>query len=188
MLSYTNIGNAPLSLAEAKEWLRIEHTYDDSVISALIESASDYAQQRIGDKMLLRNHTVIEFRSQFCPKMLIEVGPVSGVTVVAYRNAMGDWITVPTTTYYYEVVGSCCTISLYTGSTWPTPSALWQYGVRLEYTAGMDAQNVPANIKTAMRLLIAFWYENREDISINETNNPRIRSANTLLDTYRTIY
>ena len=48
---------------------------------------------------------------------------------------------------------------------------------KVVYVAGYaNADAVPQDIISAIKLWIAFLYENREDIPINDTNNYKIRS------------
>lgn len=68
---------------------------------------------------------------------------------------------VPTTAY--SVDDGCYPARLYTHSGWP--NACCQRPVTISYWAGCEhAAQVPAELRQAVRMLAAHWYENREAV------------------------
>lgn len=172
----------PVSLQDAKAWLRVEHAHEDELVAALITAAREYAEERTGG--LWAERTVVQYYERFCACMYLPRPPCL-VRKVEYRDVAGTWIEVPETVYSKDIAPAYGCVFQRADQTWPTPSSLWRHPIRITYTAGCG--EVPEKVKQAMRLLIALWYENREDMQINETNNPRVRSANVLLDGYREV-
>lgn len=170
---------APVTIDAARRWLRVDDAEEDTLITELIGAASDWAAREFGGVLIESGIEELFPGFPCCNACPIELSakPVKEVTTVQYKTTSGSW--VPLSPAIYELDGSA--ILLLQGNDWPTDLATVAKPVKVTYVAGFPENQVPPTIATAMLLMIGFWYENREDISINETNNPRIRSARNLI-------
>lgn len=174
----------PVTSTEAKLWLKVDHTADDTLITGLITAARKYAEGRTG--LALLTQTVAESWDCFpaCRTISLALWPVASVTTVQYiATGATSYTTWNSTNYATDFVSTPARIVRGETVSWPTLASL-PNAVKVTYVAGYTAasnENLEL-VKTAMKLLIAFWYEYREDMQVNETTNPRIRSANALLD------
>lgn len=177
-------GSEPVTSTEAKLWLKVDHTADDTLITGLITAARKYAEGRTG--LALLTQTVAESWDCFpaCRTISLALWPVASVTTVQYiATGATSYTTWNSTNYATDFVSTPARIVRGETVSWPTLASL-PNAVKVTYVAGYTAasnENLEL-VKTAMKLLIAFWYEYREDMQVNETTNPRIRSANALLD------
>lgn len=154
----------PITLALAKEWLKVDTSAEDATIGALIQAAREFAENHTGQ--LWAQRTVTEYLDEWpgyviCPAFG-RVQAISDVSVIL--DGASTYTAVSTTAYVTDTVSIPARIVLRAGQSWPTletrPNA-----VKITYTVGFASiSDVPESIKTAMRLLLAFWYENREDI------------------------
>jgi uncharacterized phiE125 gp8 family phage protein len=101
---------------------------------------------------------------------VIEIGdklPIKTIVHVKYYDANGTLTTLtPAATYYQTDLASeqrPARIMPAYGTTWPSTRADTFNAVEIQFTAGYGgASSVPQAIKNGMLLLIANWYENRE--------------------------
>lgn len=155
----TRIGAlSPLvSLAEAHEWLHVDHNDEDATITGLIAAAQahiDGPETVYGRSVSLQ--TLRLDLPGFPPRIRLPYGPVRAVTTVEYRDPSGVQAALPQAGYV--VAG---TILVSTGS-WPA-TACRPDAVSVTYTAGYQDDEVPEVFRLAIRMMVAEWFDNRED-------------------------
>jgi uncharacterized phiE125 gp8 family phage protein len=168
----------PVTLAEACEWLKLSVGDDDNVVNALIKAARERAEHYTGRHLLTKQ--IEQYFDCFPVGRVIDLGlwPVFGAAItVSYLAVAGTTYTVfADTNYTADRYSNPARIVLGEYKTWPV-AANEANAIKLTYSVGdASAADVMETIKTGMRLLIGFWYENREDI--NTRKNPaEMRSA-----------
>ncbi len=188
--SITAASFEPVTLKEACDWLKLNMGDDDDVVRALISAAREYAESATSRQLLSK--TVTEYWD-FFPILyankndfrVITLGamPLNSATVtLSYLATTGGAYTVfASSNYDVDIVSTPARIVLHSNATWPN-AVLEANAVKAVYTVGSATPtDVAASIKVAMRLLIAFWYENREDMAIKSG----VRSADALLSKCR---
>ncbi len=160
----------PVTLTEAKAHLRIDHTYEDTLITALIEAATIYAEKFTGRALI--DQTLDVYLDEF-PVGALEIPkpPLISVTGLFYTNSGGSEIEF--TDFDVDDASEPARLYLPMSGTWPTPSTA-PNSVRIRVRAGyIDATvspaeaNVPPSIKAAILLYIGALYENREAVGAN---------------------
>ena len=177
----------PVTLAEAKTHLNLRQSFTthDDMITALIQAAREWCEQYTGRAFAPR--TVTEYWDCW-PRCYMELqkSPVAAVSGIQYyADDTGLLTTWAASAYYTDLVSEPARIVYNDDISLPSlddrPNA-----VQTTYVTGYASiSSVPAAIKQAMLLMVGFWYENREDMPTNETNNPRIRSAHALLNPFK---
>lgn len=176
----------PLTLAETKEFLRVDHNVEDNVVLSLI--AAEVARVEAETGRALMSQTVEQYFDCWPNSRVLEldITPASSITSVKYLDASGSETTFSSTNYTADLLSIKPRVVLNTSSSWPSHGS-FPNAIRVRYVAGYaDAASVPEALKLGMKHRIAFYYEHREDMQINELNNPRVRSANAVLGLYRT--
>jgi uncharacterized phiE125 gp8 family phage protein len=188
-MAFTTTGptSEPITLAEVKNYLKVSASADDFLIVGLIRAAREIVENYTGRALMVQ--TVTEFWDAFpcCPCCELELSryPASALTSLEYKNAAGAYVAVDSASYLLNTAEAPVTVSLKSGYSWASPLAE-KNAVKAVYTAGAaTAKDVPESLRLAMFLLIGFHYENREDIPINESKNPKVRSAFLLMQPYR---
>lgn len=154
----------PVSLAEAKAHLRVEHSDDNELIASLIAAATEHLDGWSGilGRALVTQTWQQDFRSFGCG-LRLALAPVASVTSVTYYDGSNASQTLSETVYSLLVDARGPYLALAPGKTWPgayyRPDA-----VRVTYVAGVAVDQVPAPIKAAIKLMIGHWYENREPV------------------------
>lgn len=152
----------PVSLAEAKQHLRVDHSADDSLISALIATAREAAETRTGRALV--SQTWRSTHAAWPQDIALPRPPLVSVQAVTYLDDEGLRQTLAASAYQVitdSLVGSI--VPAY-GASWP--SARNEPGsIRIDYTAGYgSAANVPQALKAWMLLALGTWYAQREAI------------------------
>ena len=176
----------PLTLAETKEFLRVDHNVEDSVVLSLI--AAEVARVEAETGRAIMSQTVEQYFDCWPNSRVIEldITPASSITSVKYLDASGSETTFNSTNYTADLLSIKPRVVLNTSSAWPSHGS-FPNAIRVRYVAGYaDAASVPEALKLGMKHRIAFYYEKREDMQINELNNPRLRSADAVIGLYRT--
>ncbi len=94
----------PLTLAQAKAFLRIEHTADDDTITAAISAARQYAESYL--RMALLPQSWEYCVANPCATVLkLPLGPADAITAITVTNAAGDTATLGTSLYRLSVDG-----------------------------------------------------------------------------------
>ena len=169
----------PLTTSEAKNWLKVDASTDDTLIDSLIKAARIYAERYTG--RALYTQTIKEYYDCWDSVLRLSFSPVQSITSVKYLDTSGVLQTVDSSDYTTDLISRPARIAPNPDYSWPTLGA-YPNAVEVTYVAGATTTGaIPDTIKTAMLLIIAFWYENREDIPISGSNDPKIRSAHTLL-------
>jgi uncharacterized phiE125 gp8 family phage protein len=155
----------PLTLTEAKLHLRVEHTTDDDLITALIQAARERAEHLLG--RVLITQTWARVLDAF-PAVEIELGllPAQSITSITYVDAAGATQTLDSADYSLDST---------TPLGWVLPSEdldVWPTtldtanAVTVTFVAGYGASgaSVPAAIRAWMKMEIGTMYAHREGI------------------------
>lgn len=171
----------PLTLAEAKEHLKIDHADEDGYITTLISAARKFAEGytrlRLVEQTLMwtldrwpgyggttqESHPLI---SGYGKNRFLEVpaGPLISVTsITTYDDA--DVGTVWDVANYY-VSSPQNRVYRRTGVAWPIAGRAGG-GIEILYKAGFGtlASDVPKSLRQALLLLVSHLYQNREPVT-----------------------
>lgn len=155
----------PITLAEVKAQLRIEHDDDDVYINRLIDLGvvTVDANGVLGQPMISQTWAMWMSATPL-HEVAMPLGPVQSVTAVKYFDVNGSIQT--DTLSNYDIFGRPMskTIKPKSGFNWPVAQQRSD-AIKIEFVAGYGdaASDIPDTIRHAMLMLIAYWYENREN-------------------------
>ncbi len=158
----------PVSLVELKDWARIDETEDDNLIKALIKSA-----RLMSETFTRRSFINTSWRYKldcFPYGKIIELpqSPLSSVTTLKYYDSNGTEQTFSSALYYLDKESEPGRLILSPNEVWPTIQTERLAGISVDYVAGYGATAdlVPEDIKTAIKMLAAHWYDVRPAVSM----------------------
>ena len=154
----------PLSLAEARAHMRIDHFDEDGVIAGLILAARQHIETICGMALCSTGYTMT--LDDFPPGEIITLPrePVQSVTAVRYLNEAGSLVTWSSAEWEADLYSLPPRIRPRDGYTWPISQDRFA-AVQVEFVAGYGGPElVPQPIMQAMRLLVGHFYEHREAV------------------------
>lgn len=184
----TDPQNLALPLEEAKEQSRIEVDAEDDLIKAYIRAATKWAEKFTGRSFITQTWTLTlddfpddEFR--------LKKPPLQQVNKIEHTNTSGTTGTVSASKYIVDTDSFLPRVALKDGEDWPDVDLQEINGVVIEYVTGYgdDAADVPDDIKQALKMLTAHFYENREDTVVGTVVSDVPMGVETLLYSDRVV-
>ncbi|MHB2265909.1 head-tail connector protein [Aliihoeflea sp. PC F10.4] len=149
----------PVTLAEAKAHLRLQHDSEDELVSGLIRAAREEVERATG--LALLNQTWRKVLDALPRDRMVRLrpSPVREVLSVTVFGADGEGTLVDPAHYTADGVSRPARIVFRRP---PTPGAALN-GIEIDYIAGHGeaGADVPDLLKRAMLMLVAHWYEFR---------------------------
>jgi len=177
----------PVSVDDAKEFLRVDGGDDDALIGSLITAARQHIDGRDGwlgrclitqtwDLFLERfpgfglwgyyaNLPPVAGYGNYRYEMqdiIVSLPPLQSVTSITYTDTAGAPQTLNSSTYVVDATSQPGRIMPAVGQTWPATRPQVNAAV-VRFVAGYGvADAVPEPIRMAIKAMVAHWYENRE--------------------------
>lgn len=191
----------PVSSTEAKLFLKVDDATDDTLIAALITAARKQAEEYTGRAFITQTWEMFidgvgvalppelmdayeeMFRTEYVPPSLraIELPrpPLQSVSSVKCYDDDDTESTWAASNYRVDTYSEPGRIVLAASGEWPTDLRA-QQSILVTFISGYGATaaDVPEDIKAAMKLMMAHWYEHRESQEMPE-------EAKRLLNIYR---
>lgn len=167
-------------MQEAKDFLRIDGSEQDGVLTALIVAARQYAEAYTKRQFCTATYRLT--LDSWAAKTRIPRPPTISISSIAYIDPNGATQTLSANVYQLVNDPEGAFVELAPAQIWPAVR-VQREAIAITYTAGYGAAaNVPATIKQAMLMLIGNWYENRETVVIGNIVNELPMATATLLD------
>jgi uncharacterized phiE125 gp8 family phage protein len=142
----------PITLAEAKEYARIDGAAEDTLITSLIKVARLHCESYMGKAIIRKTVTIDSF--SFPYQWQIPYGPLVSASDIT-KVVTIDQNNVETALNYQVNIGSFPKIAITSGDQ--------SFKFKMIYTAGFTT--VPEDIKLAVKMMVNTLYERREDFS-----------------------
>lgn len=177
----------PVSLAEAKAFLRVDGEDDNAFITALIAAAREAVENFTGRALMPQTWRLNLCEWPTCSRIIrLDRSPLATVTSVKYYPADGTaQATLDAGAYQVLTDPLPGFIALKSTETWPAlfdrPDA-----VEIVFTAGhATALLVPQLLRSAMLLQLSHLYENRGPLNIGNIVNELPYSLKYILESHR---
>lgn len=161
----------PITLAQAKNYLKVDFDEDDNLITSLIISARIRLEKYAGVAMSARTLQVVAYVDEFIE---LPYAPLNNITAVEYWDGSG-WVAMGLGDYY--ILGTTYK------KIYMVANNRMEY--RFTYTCGYTS--IPQPMITALYKLIADLYDYRESSVEDSQPNSNITSAYELIKPYKRI-
>lgn len=172
----------PVSVAEIKQHLRIDHDDDDTMLAAMITAAREEVEHRL--ERACARQTVQLLLDEFLPDIPLPMPPLVSVLSVTYAAADGSTGTVESTDYTTDVGQEPSWLLQASDADWPQTAAVAN-AVQVTYECGHTPDDIPKSIKHWIMLRVGTLYAYREADS-DKVPQPA-PFADRLIDRYRVI-
>jgi uncharacterized phiE125 gp8 family phage protein len=172
----------PVSLAEAKLHLRVDHDADDALIASLVSAAREECEHLL--ERALAPQTLQLLLDEWPAEIRMPKPPLVAVTSVQYVDASGVLVSLPADQYALDQGQEPSWVLPAMDADWPE-TALVANAVRVEYVAGYEAADCPPLIKQWIKLRVGTLYAYREA----DAERAPVASgfADRLIDRYRIV-
>lgn len=176
----------PVTLAEAKAHLRIEHTDEDALIASLVLAARLHVERLLAIAMLNQGWSLLLDRWP-SDAVTIPLYPVASLTAVTVRDADGLPAVVPAADYSLDKASRMARLDRSSATVvWPPPGPPMN-GIEISFQAGFGdtAMQVPEPLRQAVVRLAADWYEARSTVEVGSAEQPLPAAVAALVAPYR---
>lgn len=153
----------PVTLAEAKAQLKIEHAADDELIAALIVAARVHLESTSRRVFVSQGWRIYRDLWPSDGIIRLSIAPLLSVDRVTLYRADGSPRDLAATEYLADLIGAPSRLILKATAS----DALREInGLEIEVTAGygLSGLDVPHPIRQALMMLVTRWYEGRDGL------------------------
>jgi uncharacterized phiE125 gp8 family phage protein len=174
----------PLSLDEAKAFLRVEHNDDDEVIAGLAAASRIHVEVQTRRALITQSWRISADCWPEDGRLPVRPAPLQELTAARVYDFDGNARIIDTQAFVPDRAAS-----LLAFAPWalPQPGRL-AAGIELDVTVGYGdtAIDVPESLRQAIRLLIGHWYESR-GLAVLGTVTVLPTTVAALIAPYRTV-
>lgn len=178
----------PVTLAEAKQHLRIEGTSDDALINTLIVAARLLAELWTGRSLITQTWLMRRDEAPASNFVRLPKAPLQAVSFIkAYDDADGATV-FAASNYFVDTLSAPSRVILRQGAAWPDIGRTAS-GFEIQFIAGYGptGSDVPAPIRQGLLMHIARLYAQRGDL-VGPDGHARGELPDTLPDECLSLY
>lgn len=172
----------PVTAADLKQWLRVTHSGEDSLMALIVDRAHAMAERLVGRTITKRSMTATldaipyargewwdgvrdgALSRDLISALALPLPPLLSVESITSYNDSDVGTVMPTSDYFVDTSsedheGRIC---LRIGATWPI-FLRPRNGIVIAYTGGFAVGTVPGEYKHAILVLAAYLFKNRGD-------------------------
>ena len=174
----------PLSLAEAKAFLRVEHGDDDAIITSLVSAARNHVEALTRCALIAQTWRLVLDRWPDGGRIAPRIGPLRSLAAARVLNAEGQASGIDPEIFAIDVAAGALAAPAWS---LPLPGRSVA-GIELDIEVGYGAAgDVPPRLLQAIRMLVAHWYENRGLIAIGSSVAMMPASVNAMIASHRVL-
>ncbi|HET7848728.1 MAG TPA: head-tail connector protein [Pseudolabrys sp.] len=149
----------PVSLAEAKAFLRVENSDEDDMISALAAGARLHVEAQTRRALITQGWRLSLDTWPLDGRLPVRPAPLQTLDAARVYDADGVARTIDASAFVLDLASSTLVFAPWT---LPMPGRL-AAGIEVDVTVGYGgaASDVPEPLRRAILMLTAHWYENR---------------------------
>jgi uncharacterized phiE125 gp8 family phage protein len=174
----------PLSVADAKAFLRVEHDDDDAIIASLITAARNHVEVLSRSALITQTWRLVLDRWPSDGRIKPKLSPLQSVAAARVYNEANIPSAVDASRL---VLDTAAGVIAAPGWSLPLPGRAVA-GIELDVVVGFGAaSDVPQVLLQAIRMLVTHWYENRGLIAIGQTIAMLPPSVNAMIASHRVL-
>ena len=173
-----------VTVDEVKEQSRIDNNAEDALVNRLIKAAVESIEGDYGMGLALAEQEWELKLDRFPHIIEVPIYPVKAIDAIEYMDQDGATETLDPSRYRVDLVSNPARITREYNEVWPLTRRVTN-AVTIKFTAGF--QSIPEDLRHAIILMVAHWYEHREPVVVGTTAAEVPMSAQSLLNRYRVV-
>lgn len=150
----------PMTLTEAKQYLRVDGTTDDALITSLVKQAREWCEDYQGKKYITQTLELVLDSFPYGDIEFKACSPVQSVASIKYTDKDGVEATIAATEYLLDNDSFVNRIVLGYNKYWPLVNLQSINAIRIRFVAGYGiASTVPESVKWAMVLHMRLLFD-----------------------------
>ena len=173
----------PVSLAEAKAWLKIDGADEDDLVGALVTSARLVVEGATRRMLITQSWRLVRDDWPRGPALDLPLAPLRAIDAISVIDSAGVARTLAPASYRIDANADSARLCF--NETPPAPGRAG--GIEIDVTVGYGAApaSVPAPLRQAILALAARWFENRGDAMAPPSTDPLPSPVAELIAPYR---
>ena len=175
----------PVTLDEARAFLRVEHNDDDELIAALVAGSRIHVEAQTRRALITQSWRLARDNWPDDGRLRVVPAPLRALTAARVYDFNGNAQDVDLQAFVPDLGASVLAVAPWAV---PAPGRIVA-GIELDVTVGYGdaALDVPEPLRQAIRLLTAHWYENRGLVAAGVTTQTGVlpQTVAALLAPYR---
>ncbi|HHS82482.1 MAG TPA: hypothetical protein ENJ68_03080 [Devosia sp.] len=169
MTSYLLTGPAlePVTLAEAKTFLRVTDSAEDGFINTLITAARLHLEGTTGRVLISQTWRTLCDDWPTDRTLVLPVAPLISISAITIYDP--DGVAVPLSVAQFQPETKVAPARIFLPTTIAGMVEPRQHnGIEIDYVAGFGplTTDVPADLRQALMSLVAYWFEHRDAVVI----------------------
>lgn len=150
----------PVTLADAHAHLRLSHTHEDALLERLVTAARTEVERLTGRALITQSWRQYIDEMPAERTIRLPVAPIRQVDALTLFASDGTAHVLPPERYVTDLASNPARLRVRAGL---EPPRRELNGIEVDMTAGYGDQpaDVPAGLRTAILMLMGFWYERR---------------------------
>lgn len=178
----------PVELAELKLHCGVEDNSFDTLLTTQLKAAIAHVEQVLD--RALGTQTWQLALDEFADVIELPRGPVLEIVTdgFAYLDSAGTERAVPAEIYTLDMVSNPQRVVRNADESWPTDVSDRVNAVTITFQAGYTSSTLPHDLKQAVLMLAAHWFENRSAVNVGNIANQLPLGFHALLQPHRQLW
>lgn len=159
----------PVSLAEIKTQLRVDHSDEDVDLDAYIKAVRQTLEEQLSTAIMPQTLELVMDAWPHGRELWLPRAPLISVESIIYTDEEGNETPLDNDAYLVDAVSKPGRVVLKRDQSWPAATLQEVNGIVVTFQAGYTT--VPEPLVMAIKLFVGHYYENREattEIQLNE--------------------
>lgn len=152
----------PVSLEEAKNYLKVDYATDDNLIELMIHAVRRDLENQLGGLCLVKR-TVTQKQTGGLERLPLLRQPVNSITSITYYEEFGSTGSVVASTDYRFIDGQIYHKNGWWNAGRESDGYVIVYNAGIYEDTGQSAENSNEALRVALLRILAYLYENREE-------------------------
>lgn len=174
----------PVSLAEAKAFLRLDDTVEDTLVTTLVTAARLHVEGTTARALIAQTWRLVLDCWPAERSVRLPVAPLMSLTAVTAYDEAATPHDLDVGQFDVDVATPRLLVPAQLDG---MPALRARQGLQVDYVAGYgaDPEDVPADLKQAVLALVAYWFEHRDTAVLSGPGNGEPSGFERLVGGYR---